>query len=310
MRKYNRIMAGRQSVHIALCVQEGFIGVDYGIVEDLTGHLSDDWRGFNREFIPKYLQEHPDKTKIAAGLACGFLWTVAKGLNEGDVVISPSGSGRYHVGEITGPYRYVPGEVLPHRRPVRWSSNLFDRTDMSEALRRSTSSTGTCCDITNYAAELEKLIGGKAGPALISTDPDVEDAAAFAMEKHLEDFLVSNWSQTELGKRYKIYSVDGEQVGQQFPSDTGPMDILAISTDGSELLVVELKKGRASDVVLGQIQRYMGYVLDELAEEHQTVKGIIIALEDDLRLRRAMRVTRDIEFFRYLVSFELIRSTE
>jgi len=35
---------------------------------------------------------------------------------------------------------------------------------------------------------------------------------------------------------------------------------------------VELKKGRASDVVVGQIQRYMGYVLQELAEEHQKVK--------------------------------------
>ena len=44
------------------------------------------------------------------------------------------------------------------------------------------------------------------------------------------------------------------------------MDILAISKDQKELLVVELKKGRASDVVVGQVQRYMGYALDELAE--------------------------------------------
>ena len=44
------------------------------------------------------------------------------------------------------------------------------------------------------------------------------------------------------------------------------MDILAISKDKSELLVVELKKGRASDVVVGQIQRYMGFAQYELAE--------------------------------------------
>lgn len=31
---------------------------------------------------------------------------------------------------------------------------------------------------------------------------------------------------------------------------------------------------------------YMGYVLDELAEENQTVRGCIIALEDVLKLRR------------------------
>lgn len=36
----------------------------------------------------------------------------------------------------------------------------------------------------------------------------------------------------------------GEIVGQQLPSDTGPIDLLAVSHDGSELLVIELKKGR------------------------------------------------------------------
>ncbi len=52
----------------------------------------------------------------------------------------------------------------------------------------------------------------------------------------------------------------------KYPTDTGPIDILALRKDGKELLVVELKKGRASDAVIGQVQRYMGYVMDELAE--------------------------------------------
>ena len=46
-----------------------------------------------------------------------------------------------------------------------------------------------------------------------------------------EDFLVKNWKSTSLGKEYDIYSEDGELVGQQYPSDTGPIDILAISKD-------------------------------------------------------------------------------
>ena len=125
------------------------------------------------------------------------------------------------------------------------------------------------------------------------------------MEKHLEDFLVANWSSTELGKTHDIFEEDGELVGQQYPSDTGPIDILAVSKDKKELLVVELKKGRASDSVVGQIQRYMGFVIDQIAEENQDVKGVIIALEDDLRIRRALKVTRGIEFYRYEVSFKL-----
>lgn len=306
MKAFNRVMAGQKSIHAALCFAEGFIGVDYGIAVDLTQRLPENWRDFNHEFIPIFLAGRPEKSKIAAGLACGFVWTIAKGLKVGDIVITPDGNRRYRAGEVIGPYRYVAGDVLPHRRPVRWFGEPFDRDDMSEALRRSTNSTGTCCDVSAYALEIERLIGGQAAPVLIAADPTVENPTVFALEKHLEDFLVSNWAQTELGKLYSIYTVDGETVGQQFPSDTGPIDILAISKDGKELLVVELKRGRASDAVVGQVQRYMGYVLDELAEPHQTVRGVVIALEDDLRLRRALRVTSNITFYRYQISFTLI----
>jgi restriction system protein len=73
-------------------------------------------------------------------------------------------------------------------------------------------------------------------------------------------------------------------------------------------LVVELKRGRASDVVVGQVLRYMGYVQQELAEEGQTVKGVIIALEDDQRLRYALAVSPDIKFFRYKINFQLLKT--
>ncbi len=70
--------------------------------------------------------------------------------------------------------------------------------------------------------------------------------------------------------------------------------------------MVELKRGRASDNVVGQILRYMGYVQD-LAEAGQKVKGVIIALEDDDRIRRALSMTPDIEFYRYQVTFRLFK---
>lgn len=164
---------------------------------------------------------------------------------------------------------------------------------------------GTCCDVTQHSVELQALIGGQTKPTLISSDPTVEDPSTFALERHLEDFLVANWMQTSLGRTHDIYSVDGTQVGQQFGTDTGPIDILAISKDGAELLVIELKRGRASDSVVGQIQRYMGYVIDELAEPHQSVRGLIIAHEDDARIRRALRVAPNIGFMRYRVTFAL-----
>ena len=301
-------MLGRKSAFAEQCFAGNFIGTDFAIKQDLTNKLPDEWRAFNKQFIPVWMEGNPGRSKIAAGLSCGFTWTVAKGIRKGDIVLCPDGTGAYRVGEVTGEYQFAPNQILPHRRPVQWLSRSIDRTAMSEALQNSTGSIGTVSDISGYREEIEKLIAGVSPPTIVSTDPSVEDPAAFALEKHLEDFLVQNWAQTDLGKEYDVFEEDGEKVGQQYQTDTGPIDVLAIRKDKKELLVLELKKGRASDVVVGQILRYMGYVLQELAEENQTVKGVIIALEDDQRLRRALAATQNISFFRYQVSFKLIKA--
>jgi len=298
-------MLGQKSVYAAECFPGNFIGTDFGIDQDLTNKLPEEWRAFNQEFIPVYLAKHPDKTKISAGLACGALWTVSKGIKKGDIVLCPDGSGRYRVGEVSGDYTYEPGKILFHRRPVYWLNISIDRAAMSEALRNSTGSIGTVSNVSRYSDEIERLIGGVSAPKLISTDETVEDPSAFALEEHLEDFLVKNWAQTELGKEYDIYEEDGEK-GQQYQTDTGPLDILAISKDKKRLLVVELKKGRASDAVVGQTLRYMSFVQEMLAEKDQTVHGIVIALEDDQRIRRALAMVSNIRFCRYQINFKLI----
>ena len=309
MKNYFRVMLGAKSAYAALCREQGFIGADYQIAQDLSADLFDNWRDFNQKYRPIFLDAHPEKTMIGAGLACGALWTVAKGIQKGDIVLCPNGSGTYFVGEVASDYFYVPGQPLPHRRSVNWLAQTILRDDMSDALKNSTGSIGTVSTITPHAVEIEKLLGVQLNDSvLVASAPDVEDAAAFAMEKHLEDFLVKNWAQTELGKDYDIYAEDGEPVGQQYPTDTGPMDLLAVKKDKSELLVVELKRGKASDVVVGQVLRYMGFVKEDLAESHQAVRGAIIALEDDLRIRRALAVTPSIQFFRYQISFKLVKT--
>ncbi len=308
MKNYYRIMLGRKSVYAKEGFSGNIIGADFEINQDLTGKLPDEWRAFNKQFIPIFLSNHPDKTKIGAGLACGALWTIAKGIKQGDIVLCPDGEGMYRVAEVVGEYSYAPGQVLPHRRKVNWLPITIARSAMSEALQNSTGSIGTVSTITNHYQELEKFLGdGKATTTIISSDPDVEDPVAFAMEKHLEAFLVANWNQTELSKSYSIYEEDGEPVGQQYATDAGPIDILAISKDGKRLLVVELKRGRASDVVVGQILRYMGYVKEQIAEADQIVEGAIIALEDNKKLRWALAAVPSISFFRYQVSFKLVK---
>jgi restriction system protein len=171
---------------------------------------------------------------------------------------------------------------------VRWFAKTLTRDDLSDR-----------------ADEQEKLLSGNAPQTIVATDASIEDPSVFALEKHLEDCLVENWKSTELGKHYDIYEEDGELAGQQYPSDTGPIDMLAISKDKKELLVVELKKGRVSDMVVGQTQRYMGYVKDEPAEKGQSVRGVMIALEDDIKIRRALTGAPNIDFYTYKIQFKL-----
>jgi restriction system protein len=304
MKKYYRVMLGRKSSHAEECLAGGFIGADFDIKQDLSKKLPESWRDFNKEFIPVFLANHPGKSRISAGLACGALWTVAKGIQVSDIVLCPDGTGTYRVGEVAGDYHYEPDKILPHRRRVTWLPVSIERSAMSDSLRHSAGSIGTVSNVSTHAAEIEQLIGGASAPKIISTDATVEDASSFALEEHLEEFLISNWERTELGRDFDIYEEDGEKA-QQYQTDTGPLDILAISKDKKRLLVVELKKGRASDAVVGQALRYMSYVKDELAEENQTVSAVIIAHEDDPRLRRALSQVPHIEFYRYEVSFKL-----
>ena len=148
-------------------------------------------------------------------------------------------------------------------------------------------------------------------PSLLEQKEEVRNFSTgkFALEKYLEEFIIDNWNSIEgIGDKYQICEeqVDGKR--KKFRTDTGEVDIFALSKDKTEYLIIELKKGRASDSVVGQIQRYMGYVKDEVANSDQKVKGLIIALDDDLRIRRALSVTNDIEFNSYKIDFKLYKS--
>lgn len=134
---------------------------------------------------------------------------------------------------------------------------------------------------------------------------DVEKSS-FYFEKQLEDFLVSNWERTPLSKDYEIFEIDSQRCGQQYRTDTGPIDILAQKKDKSAFLVVELKRDRASDVVVGQTLRYMGWVKQHLCKVHQNVTGCIIAQRKDERLDYALKQVDSIRFMRYEIDFRLL----
>lgn len=141
---------------------------------------------------------------------------------------------------------------------------------------------------------------------LPSSKEKQEGKFSFMFERHLEDFLVTNWARTHLGEKYSIYEENGILIGRQYRTETGPLDILALSKDHKEFLVIELKRGRASDEVVGQTLRYMGWIKKNICSNEQTVKGCIVALSGDAKLENALHMLDNISFVRYEVDFKLI----
>ena len=198
-------------------------------------------------------------------------------------------------------------ELVPHFF-ARWDTNSpFTYLGIGKILKiedghpakQSNGKDTTCVQVTLTCSDSEQIL------------PSNTPKANFAMEKHLEDFIVENWDSIPLVKDYERYEEnDANGKRKQFRTDTGAIDIFALSKDKSHYLVIELKKGRESDKVVGQIQRYMGYIKAEIAKPNQEVKGLIVALEDDLRLQRALIAAPNIDFRRYEISFELIESDD
>ena len=303
--KFKRLRTGRTHQWFKEFKNNDYVGVSYGLKTDISADLFENWRDFNKKYIDKVIELSGGiKSRVGAGLNCGVIWTLSKGVEIGNIILCQDEDKNYHACRVTSQYFFSEQEPH-HRRKVEWIGEVISPNDLSSDLYKSLNAQNTLIDISSYHQELENLIKGNSSGKIISNDPSIEEPSEFALEKHLEDFLIKNWASTKLGREYDIYSEEGELVGQQYQSDTGPIDILAISKNRKVLLVVELKKGRVSDNVVGQIQRYMGFVKSDLADKDQEVKGVIIGLEDDIKLTRALSVTTNIEFYKYKVDFKL-----
>ena len=188
MKQYNRVMLGQGGKYAKWCRQEGFIGSEFEVMQDLSDSLYDNWRDFNKKFIPEWLKLFPEKSKTSAGLVCGFTWTIVKGLKIGDTVLCSSGEGYYYVGTITSDYYYESNSPLAHRRKVEWMDITIPRKAMPQKLRNSSGSIGTCCDLTRYADIIEELIANaKKNPQ--STNQNVAVQKATSNKKYDERSL-------------------------------------------------------------------------------------------------------------------------
>ena len=282
-------MLGRGAMYAKECRDNGYIGAHFDIDVDLSDSLYENWRDFNKKFIPLWMSNVPGKSTTSAGLACGFLWTIVKGLKIGDIVLCPSGEGYYYVGVIDSDYYYIPNAVLPHRRKVIWLDKVIDRKSMSKELKNSSGSIGTCCDVTKYAAEIENLIGGTGFVSPASQKKEEETPAKHFDERSLH-ILFCNYLRTRGIYAKTIYheksSTKGDNaqkwihpdiVGAQFEDFKNDATLALLkATEPKESIHIysyELKRRIESDYQLKQ------YYFQALSNSSWANYGYLVAFE-------------------------------
>jgi len=97
-----------------------------------------------------------------------------------------------------------------------------------------------------------------------------------AYEKEVRDFLSDRIKKGKFGTLQLYNGVQGIEYNTK---DVGKIDILCKEENG-DFVVIEIKKKTSSDKVVGQIQRYMGWVKENLAGNHD-VKGIIVLHKEE-----------------------------
>jgi len=153
-------------------------------------------------------------------------------------------------------------------------------------------------------------LGGTDAPSTVEEPAATQDwtstATRFGLERYLQEFLRDNRAQTELATEWDLYAEEGEpEAGFEYPVSVGFIDLLARHKTENRWLVIELKRGQTGDQTVGQVLRYMGAIRRELAEEDDTVEGLIIAHGSNDKLRYAAAEVPSIDLNLYDVEFHL-----
>lgn len=246
---------------------------------------------------------YPDKPRSTKALFANMIWAFYHEIGSGDFVIARRGRKTLAaVGKVNQSAYYAPGKNPAHGHPsflgVTWQAQPRDKAFPSVVFPMH-----TLMELSEE--QFRNFVEGSGGEFAAAQTPEaLEDPSAFILEKYLEEFIVSNFNAIFKGE-LKIYEETEENDGQQYATDIGPIDILAIEAKTNAFVVIELKKGRPSDQVIGQILRYMGWVKNNLCKDGQIVKGLIVCRDPDPKLSYALEMTNNIDVRYYSVSFKL-----
>jgi restriction system protein len=256
--------------------------------------------------------KYSDKPPTTRGLYANMLWSFYHEIVPGDFIIARRGQKTLAgIGKVVKTAEYhanynpdlaLPGyshgnfltvEWLDQPRNVNFDRIVFNRPTLSKY-----SDLQFCelqLDEESTSAEAESL----------DNEWNIATKTNLELEKYLEELIVGNFDDIFCGK-LKIYEESDVIDGHQYKiADIGRIDILAVEPATNAFVVIELKRGRPSDQVVGQVLRYMGWVKENLCKNEQQVKGLIICHDADPKLSYALKMTNNVDIRYYSVSINL-----
>jgi len=246
---------------------------------------------------------YPEAPPATRGLYRNMIWDFYHEIAPGDLVVARRGRMILAaVGTVAHSAIYAPGRnpATGHRSflEVAWREQPRDRSFPNVVFPMR-----TLAELSEK--QYHSFVEGPGMPVVIAEPPEaIEEYGAFPLETYLEDFIVYNFAAIFQGT-LRIYKDAEGNDGQQYATGTGRIDILAVELRSNSFVVIELKKGRPSDQVIGQILSYMGWVKRTLCAPGQAVKGLVICRDPDPKLSDALAMTNNIDVRYYSVSFKL-----
>lgn len=264
------------------------------------------------ERVKKAYQDRGDRwLKYNTTKTINALWNFYHEISIGDIIIARKGlkkmigfgevSGRPYYSEKEGERRTPQAEYkYSNFIKVSWTSKEIDYDEYEFG-------QFTILQITK--AKFDDLTKNKTEIILeddFEIHPKVQE---FAIEKYLEEFILHNFDSIFQGTLTLLRDENGKPNQHVIYSDNlkelGRIDILALDPKDNTYVIIELKKGKSSDKVVGQLSRYMGWVKENLCEHDESVRGLIICKEKDKKLEYALKVQPNMNVKFYTINFKL-----
>ncbi len=198
-----------------------------------------------------------------------------------------------------------PEEKFERPIPFRQGTDLWEALAKTKGKKTTSFYSGGRMLLPISVEDFEKIIRfsrrtEEAPEAELTPERNFPTGVPLSVEADLRNYLSEHLEDIEKG----LQPYDPDNYVEFDTGAVGRIDLLAKDSSGN-IVVIELKKGRADDQAVGQLCRYLGWVKEHLAKGQHRVRGRLIANVISDKLLYAVLPIPDVDLASYEVSFSI-----